>query len=169
MPVVRLALAVILFCTLSAFAQQRPHGDIPSGNLFSVPNEFAAWTSDDAPAGPWRIMPQQSEQADSTQSAQEQLSNSETHKRVLDALNALERMLADRHIDPNSVHPWVKVSPDGVLTSGVDEDCYAIRSYVVARDSKDSDATHRVSESTCQPASQYAVKSTVLKSGSSNR
>jgi hypothetical protein len=48
-------------------------------------------------------------------------------------------------------------------TSSVDDEqdivCYSIRSYVVARDKKDSDATHAVSESTCQPASRYGVHS----------
>lgn len=43
--------------------------------------------------------------------------------------------------------------------SGSDDDtCYAIRSYVVARDSKDSDSTHLVGYSTCRPAARYQVK-----------
>ncbi len=40
-------------------------------------------------------------------------------------------------------------------------ECYAIRSYVVARDSKDSEATHPVAYSTCQPASRYQLRKTV--------
>jgi hypothetical protein len=40
--------------------------------------------------------------------------------------------------------------------------CYAIRSIVVARDRKDSDATHFVRSSTCQPASRYTVKTIEL-------
>ena len=39
--------------------------------------------------------------------------------------------------------------------------CYSIRSYVVARDSKDSDATHLVGYSTCRPANRYRVWKTV--------
>jgi len=39
--------------------------------------------------------------------------------------------------------------------------CYAIRSYVVARDSKDSDATHLAGYSTCRPANRYRVWKTV--------
>ncbi|HKT88305.1 MAG TPA: hypothetical protein VJQ59_07710 [Candidatus Sulfotelmatobacter sp.] len=35
--------------------------------------------------------------------------------------------------------------------------CYSIRSYVVARDSKGSDATHLVGYSTCRPANRYRV------------
>lgn len=47
--------------------------------------------------------------------------------------------------------------------------CYAIRSYVVARDSKDSDSTHMVHYSTCQPASKYQVKSIELQARPQNR
>ncbi|MGP0019249.1 MAG: hypothetical protein ACLPHP_11815 [Candidatus Sulfotelmatobacter sp.] len=42
--------------------------------------------------------------------------------------------------------------------------CYAIRSYVVARDSKYSDSTHPVSYSTCQPAARYQLKTTEIRS-----
>jgi len=50
-----------------------------------------------------------------------------------------------------------------------DEFCYAIRSYVVARDSKDSDSTHPVSSSTCRPANRYHVKSADIHQDSSER
>jgi hypothetical protein len=39
-----------------------------------------------------------------------------------------------------------------------DEICYTIRSYVVARDTRDSDSTHPVKSSTCQMASRFRVK-----------
>lgn len=57
------------------------------------------------------------------------------------------------------------VAPDeaGLLTPDADKVCYAIRSYVVARDSKDSDSVHPVSYSTCQPASRYRLKNTVIQ------
>jgi hypothetical protein len=41
--------------------------------------------------------------------------------------------------------------------------CLMIRSYVVARDSKDSDATHFVRSSTCQLASRYQLKTTQME------
>ena len=59
----------------------------------------------------------------------------------------------------------------GMVLSGLDGQldaditCLKIRSYVVARDSKDSDSTHPVSYSTCQPASRYRLKTTDLRSG----
>ncbi len=47
--------------------------------------------------------------------------------------------------------------------------CYAIRSYVVARDSKDSDSTHMVKYSTCQPAARYQLKTTEMRSVTQDR
>jgi hypothetical protein len=52
--------------------------------------------------------------------------------------------------------------PDGQLAD--DTTCLTMRSYVVARDSKDSDSTHLVSYSTCQPAARYRVKTTEMRS-----
>jgi hypothetical protein len=46
---------------------------------------------------------------------------------------------------------------DGVTT------CLKIRSYVVARDSKDSDSTHPVGYSTCQPSTRYRVRTTEMR------
>lgn len=39
--------------------------------------------------------------------------------------------------------------------------CYAIRSYVVARDSKTSDSVHPVGYTTCVPANRYQLRTTV--------
>ena len=52
---------------------------------------------------------------------------------------------------------------------GLDGTCYAIRSYVVARDSKDSDSTHPVSYSKCQPAKRYRLRTTDMRSGPVDR
>lgn len=53
-------------------------------------------------------------------------------------------------------------SPNGNL-------CYSIRSYVVARDSKDSDSVHPVGYSTCVPAKRYGLKKTVIQQESNVR
>ena len=50
----------------------------------------------------------------------------------------------------------IAVSPDGPLAA--DTLCYAIRSYVVKRDSKDSDSVHPAGYSTCVPAARYRLK-----------
>ena len=47
-----------------------------------------------------------------------------------------------------------------------DVTCLTLRTYIVARDSKDSDSTHPVGYSTCQPSAQYQLKTTVLRSSS---
>ncbi len=50
-----------------------------------------------------------------------------------------------------------------------DVNCLRIRSYVVARDSRDSDATHPVSYSTCQPAERYGLKTTEMRTTTGGR
>jgi hypothetical protein len=42
-----------------------------------------------------------------------------------------------------------------------DNTCLKIRSYQVARDTKDTDSTHFVGYSTCQPSSRYQLRTTV--------
>ncbi len=61
-------------------------------------------------------------------------------------------------LDPNAKNNRV-VDSMGRLAD--DTTCLAIRSYVVARDSKDSDSTHLVLYSTCQPASRYQLRTAV--------
>jgi len=47
--------------------------------------------------------------------------------------------------------------------------CYSIRSYVVARDRKDSDSVHPVGYSTCVPAGKYRLRTTQTQTDSANR
>jgi hypothetical protein len=47
--------------------------------------------------------------------------------------------------------------------------CYKIRSFVVARDSKNSDSVHPVGYSTCQPASKYRLRTTEMSTPSLRR
>ena len=58
-----------------------------------------------------------------------------------------------------------QVDTDGLLVASggpriADNTCFAIRSYVVARDSKDSDSVHLVRYTTCVPAGKYRLKTT---------
>lgn len=48
------------------------------------------------------------------------------------------------------------VSPDGPLAT--DFTCLSIRSYVVKRDSKNSDSVHPAGYSTCVPAKRFGLK-----------
>lgn len=58
------------------------------------------------------------------------------------------------------------IAPDGpgdIVPEGLgDTTCYSIRSYVVARDSKDSEATHPAGYSTCRPARRYGLKKVTI-------
>jgi hypothetical protein len=42
-----------------------------------------------------------------------------------------------------------------------DNVCYTMRSYIVARENRDSDSTKLVGYSTCQPSSKYELRITV--------
>ena len=53
--------------------------------------------------------------------------------------------------------------------SGETRDCFAIRSYLMARENKNSDATYVKASSTCQPASQYQLKSATERAVSRDR
>ena len=44
-------------------------------------------------------------------------------------------------------------------TLGDDYSCFTMRSYIMARDDKDSDATHLVRKVKCTPARKFSVKS----------
>jgi hypothetical protein len=59
--------------------------------------------------------------------------------------------------------PGVKGQPEA------DTICYTMRSYVVARDAKDSDATHPAGYSTCQPSNRYQLKNAQGRTGSGER
>lgn len=50
----------------------------------------------------------------------------------------------------------IVVLPDGPLAA--DMTCLAIRSYVVKRDSKDSDSVHPAGYTTCVPAARFRLK-----------
>jgi hypothetical protein len=78
-------------------------------------------------------------------------------------LNVRVDQLQQGQLQPEQFKPPLKfqIQPDdtGIAANQVlGGGCFKIRSYVVARDSKDSDAVHLVRYSTCQPASRYQVK-----------
>ena len=63
--------------------------------------------------------------------------------------------------DSSSIASDRRLIPDTV--------CYKIRSYVVARDSRNSDSVHPVGYSTCQPASKYRLRTTEISTPSLKR
>jgi len=139
MTLARLLVAALLFCGLSAIAQQSlPGQSVRPGDLpWKTP---AATTSE-----PWKIIPDQPLYSPGQDSSGD--------------------IRADQYkADPAS--RLVKEEPETI--SRVDDlpgdTCFAIRSYVMARDNKDSDSTHLVSYSTCQPASRYRMKKAEVRS-----
>ncbi len=54
-------------------------------------------------------------------------------------------------------------SQAALLSSLDDRVCYTMRTYVVAKDSKDSDSTHPVRYTTCQPGGRYRLKTTEIR------
>jgi hypothetical protein len=141
----RLALIALLVCSASAFAQT------PSG--FATPDTDRA--AKNLPSDSWKIG--------------SQATDSKT------ANDPIERMRVDQfRLDPKGL-PFQQDARADLMTLNLDGQpsddttCYAIRSYVVARDSKTSDATHPVGYSTCQPATRYRLRTTELHSNSVNR
>jgi hypothetical protein len=128
-------LAAALLCSSLAFAQTLPSNSQPFSNR-----------PDAKSAEPWRIAPP------AGVASQDPLSRMES------GYTSKLRSGSNLRVPPNSTLDNINISLDG---TGDDSTCYAIRSYVVARDSKDSDSTHPVSYSTCQPASRYRVRTTV--------
>jgi len=64
-------------------------------------------------------------------------------------------------IDPMTMRSYGEPGDDTV--------CLKIRSYVVARDDRDSDSVHLVGYSTCQPASRYRLRTTQIQTDPSGR
>ena len=92
--------------------------------------------------------------------------------------------MPDFRTTPPSSEPWkifpmnpgdrmnLADTPEAALTANGAPDgnlCYSIRSYVVARDRKDSDSVHPVGYSTCVPAKRYGLKKTVIQQQSNDR
>lgn len=149
MTLARLLAAAMTFCSLAALAQNQRPESLPAA-AGSASHQVGAPYFGPAAATrvePWKILP--SNPPDSS-----------PENRMLNGLRS--------HQQP-SESTWVHFPRALVLESQGDTVCYAIRSMKVARDSMDSDSTHLVGTSTCQPSQQYQVKSAVLDSDSSGR
>lgn len=159
MPVARL-LAIVALCLSSAFAQQQPSASNgASGDHLEDYNSFASPAAA-TPREPWRIIPEQRQTDSSAPSPNAPLSDqagandlAETVKRMVSSAESDSKSRTFRFTTPDEKLMTVTLPPGDSEGPA----CYTIHSYVVARDSKDSDAVHPVSESTCQPASRYGV------------
>jgi hypothetical protein len=162
MTLARLLSAALIICSLPAFTQIQKQSDAPVAVTPSVgTNQFSKGVPQGNSAEPWRLIPNAPANIDSEQ-------------------DPLDHIRVDQfHFDRSTVDPGTQTFrfKDGAVTLpprslgqlDAEATCYAIRSYVVARDSKDSDSTHPVSYSTCQPAARYRVKTTEIRSESVDR
>lgn len=146
MPCTRLSLSALLLCSLSAFAQNQ-WGERPPHVFFREGDLQSAAT----PSEPWRIVPNQPPNLNSAPDARAEW-------RIDDFKAFRGRRLGDDAEQLLSKSLETLAAQDGLER---DTTCYTIRSYVVARDSKDSDATHAAGYSTCQPSTRFRLKSTV--------
>jgi hypothetical protein len=159
----RLLAAALLLWSLPALTQDNQTGvagsKVSDLNIFnlSTPGARAATPSD-----PWKFSPSQ-------------LANAEVEKNPLDRLRIGEYKIFPLKAGADITILNVNPNPEsGVLVNGgsgqeADTTCYAIRSYVVARDSKDSDSTHPAGYSTCRPSDRYQVKSAEIRVQSADR
>ena len=150
MNLTRLFAAALVICSLPAFTQDPQSQKSRSSTLFF----FFDWSHYKAatPSEPWRLI-------------------SKTPAEV-GGVNALDPARVDQYRPDRRRGDFALAfvskarstagMPDFWLDGG-DTACFKIRSYVVARDRKDSDSTHPVSYSTCQPSSRYGLKTTGLK------
>jgi len=148
---VRLLTAAVLLCTASAFAQQQLSA-AAHPNRTAEPEKAAQAAATE----PWKLVINRPVDWNAGKDRLQQFQ--------------IDAYKIDRsRIDPNrQPFRWVFQNDDIVMeTLGDDTLCYKIRSYVVARDSKDSDSVHPVGYSTCQPASRYRLKKTQIQTGSS--
>ena len=140
-------LAVLLLCSLPALTQDQPfkQGVMARGNWLFALNSGTAAT----PQEPWRIVP--SKPADFSLGQ-----------------NALDPTRLDQYrLDQIKSDPHIRHLKLDALDA--DTTCYAIRSYVVARDSKDSDSTHPAGYSTCLASNRYQVRNAEIRLDSGNQ
>jgi len=186
MTLARLLAAVLVVCSLPAFAQDQPKGGPIDHNVFSF--DFPCFAP---PSEPWRIFPDRHADLGSAQNPRYQfwLARPELECRPDvsltkkgfaipgDLRSCSQRPDADAtchivrsyfmHTLPNGEAAHVDMPVNDLDLVG--PTCYAIRSYVVARDSKDSDSTHPAGYSTCQPSNRYRVKRADLRVVSGDR
>jgi len=150
MTLARLLAASLVICSLPVFAQRIP------GNVLNSP----CWVPPSTTVEPWRIIPIRPVDRSSGQTPLNNM-RADQHRLERGDADCVHLFMSDGHagtVVERSPFPW-----------DADRVCYAIRSYVVARDSKDSDSTHPAGYSTCQPSDRYQVKSADLRVVSGDR
>ncbi len=67
------------------------------------------------------------------------------------------------------IRPWTNITDSAIPAEGVlsaqstsENLCYALNTYIMARETKHSDATHLVAHRTCTPANRFQMKSAIV-------
>jgi hypothetical protein len=140
----RLLAACVLLCSGLVFAQE--NRATPGSSVAPTESEKTAVSSE-----PWSISPNLEATANVPQDPLARLETSEPPKY--------------RNDPPQDKRTFFFPSPGNgfVISPGAlaDNSCFAIRSYVMARDRKDSDSTHLAGYTTCVPSSKYHVRTVV--------
>lgn len=153
MHLARLLPIALLVCSVPVLTQVQPLSG-PLATL-AAQDHSSQVTSPD----PWKVVPNLPPDLNSGRDTQDSMRIDQF--RILDPSNG--SLIA---LNPN---PKTRVlvlpygQPDGDTT------CYAIRSYVVERDSKDSDSTHLAGYSTCQRANRFRMKNAEVRQDSPSR
>jgi hypothetical protein len=152
---VPLLTAAMLICAASAFAQEQLCSKIHP-NRSAEPDK-----SVQAPASkPWNIVPSQPPDVEAGKNSL-RLPQIDAYKIDPSRMENGQSFRWGSQIDPMTVMSYGEPGDDTV--------CLKIRSYVVARDDRDSDSVHLVGYSTCQPASRYRLRTTQIQTDPSGR
>jgi hypothetical protein len=155
MTLTRLLAAALLVCSTLAFAQKNTDSLAVSDQAAAASNPATAASSE-----PWKFI---SNQPADTTAGKDPLDRLEIDKfKVYRSKTDARTLLVGPEADAG-------MFLSGLDGTDADTTCFKIRSYVVARDSKNSDSTHPVSYSTCQPASRYRLKTTEIRTESVDR
>jgi hypothetical protein len=168
MTLVRLLVVFLPLCSLVAIAQDSP-GRAPSNTaIFNCLTSGVPTTSSE----PWRIIASRTPDSEPSQKL-------EDHVRQAHKVSSSSRPECQDGYLRSSTDAGIQLawrSGTGADTSRIgspaledDPTCYTIRTYVVARDGKDSDSTHPVRYSTCAPAERYKVKTAETRIHSRDR
>ena len=144
MPVARLFAATLTLFSTLLFAQDRPENTRSHGNFVISPDS--------------RSTPIASEPWQDSDASRALIAHAEQYEPDGYKIGASGMIVSPRRF---------YLEPPADSTD--DKLCFTMRSYVVERDEKDSDSTHAVGSSTCQPARRYALKKVQISPDSSRR
>ena len=149
MTLARLFAVAILLSSAVAFAQDQLQAKQGPLNFGSLDRPVLAQDAQATPSEPWRIVPSTDHvQAGDNGTGLLHLDDESPKPTQLQSANTTQL-------------PAFDFARDGQLP--VDVTCFTIRSYVMARDQKGSDATHLVHYSTCQPTNRYRLRTAQIQ------